>query len=51
MTLAHIRGLSQKILANTLMQVFIYSTKIKDHLKQRKILIQHDCFFMKEKIV
>ena len=30
---------------------FIYSTKIKDHLKQRKILIQHDYFFMKEKIV
>jgi len=29
---------------------FIYNIKIKDHMKKRKILIQHDCFFMKEEI-
>ena len=29
---------------------FIYNIKIKDHLKKRQILIQHDCFFMKEEI-
>jgi len=29
---------------------FIYNTKIKDHKKDGKILIQHDCFFMKENV-